>query len=64
MLFWLFAPTVASKYYFDCHIHERIDGLWRIHQNRVDKGLGGTFKSTGVYDNKGIDANQKISNGV
>jgi hypothetical protein len=64
VLFWLVAPTVASKYYYDCHIHERIDGLWKIHQNRVDKGLGGTYKATGVYDNKGIDANQRISNGV
>jgi hypothetical protein len=21
VLFWLVAPTVASKYYYDCHIH-------------------------------------------
>jgi hypothetical protein len=38
VLFWLVAPTIASKYYYDCSIHERIDNLWRIHINRVDKG--------------------------
>ncbi len=38
VLFWLVAPTVASKYCYDCHIHQRIDNLWRIHMNRVDKG--------------------------
>ena len=38
VLFWLVAPTVASQYYYDCHIHERIDNMWRIHINRVDKG--------------------------
>ena len=38
VLFWLVAPTAASKYYYDAHIHERIDNMWRIHTNRVDKG--------------------------
>lgn len=38
VLFWLVAPTVASKYYYDCSIHERIDTMWRVHMNRVDKG--------------------------
>ena len=64
VVFFLLAPTVASKYYYDCHIHERIDNLWKIHQNRVDKGLGGTYKATNVYANKGVDANQRINNGV
>ena len=36
--FWLIAPTFASRAYFDNSIHERIDNLWRIHQNRVDRG--------------------------
>ena len=52
VLFWLVAPTVASKYYYDCHIHERIDSLWRIHANRVDKGLDGTYRPSGVYNDK------------
>lgn len=64
IVFFLVAPTVASKYYYDCHIHERIDSLWKVHQNRVDKGLGGTYNATNVYANKGVDANQRINNGV
>jgi hypothetical protein len=64
VLFCLFAPTIASKVYYDCHIHERIDNLWRIHQNRVDRGLGATYKDTGVYMGKGVESNQKISNGL
>ncbi len=64
MLFWLLAPTVASKYYYDCHIHERIDNIWRIHANRVDKGLDGTYKPSGVYNDKMQDFNHQINNGV
>lgn len=36
--FWLIAPTLISKYYYENEIHERIDNLWRIHCNRIDKG--------------------------
>lgn len=75
VLFWLIAPTVATKYYYDCHIHERIDNMWRVHMNRVDKGnnpqsltliigLDGTYKQHGVYDDKMQEYNYKISNGV
>ncbi len=53
-----------SKYYYDCHIHERIDNLWRIHMNRVDKGLDGTFKEHGIYNDKQQDASFAIVNGV
>lgn len=52
VLFWLFAPTFASKYCYDAHIHDRIDNLWRIHMNRVDKGLDGTYKEHGIYTDK------------
>lgn len=52
MLFWLVVPTIASKYCYDCHIHERIDQMWKVHMNRVDKGLGGTYKEHGIYDDK------------
>ena len=50
--FWLIAPTVASKYYYDSHIHERIDNMWSIHVHRVEKGLGGTYKESGIYNDK------------
>ena len=35
--FWLTAPTLASRAYYENHINDRIDGLWRIHMNRVDQ---------------------------
>jgi len=34
LLFWLAAPTLGARAYYDCHIHERVDNLWRIHVNR------------------------------
>lgn len=49
LLFFLIAPTVASKYYYDNAIHERIDNLWRIHCNRVEKGNNLTFKCFNVF---------------
>jgi hypothetical protein len=65
--FWLVAPTLVSKYYFDCHIHDRVDNLWRIHTNRVNKGnfphnlieigLDGTYKKSGIYNDKMQDNN-------
>lgn len=38
LLFWLAAPTLGARAYYDCHIHERIDNLWRIHINREKQG--------------------------
>lgn len=36
--FWAVAPTLLSKYYYENHIHERIDRLWHIHVNRENNG--------------------------
>jgi hypothetical protein len=66
--FWLVAPTLIAKHYYDCHINERIDKLWKIHCNRVDKGtisiiilwiigLGGTHRSGRIYNDKMQDYN-------
>ncbi len=52
VLFWLLAPTYATQKYYDCHIHERIDQMWKMHMSREDKGLGGTYKSHGIYNDK------------
>jgi hypothetical protein len=38
LLFWLVGPTLGAKYYYESHINERIENLWKVHQNRVDKG--------------------------
>lgn len=64
VLFWLIAPTLATQKYFDCHIHERIDQMWKTHMHRVDKGLDGTYKAHGIYNDKMQDNSQQINNGV
>jgi hypothetical protein len=64
VVFWLIAPTAVSKYYYDSHIHERVDNMWRIHCNRVNKGLGGTYKENGLYVDKMQDSNFQINNGI
>lgn len=64
VLFWLFAPTLATKYCYDSQIHERIDNMWKVHMNRVDKGLDGTYKEHGIYNDKMQDYTTQINNGV
>lgn len=61
---WLIAPTAASKYYYDNHIHERIDSLWKIHTNRVDRGLGATYSPTNIYNDKMQDYTQQYNIGL
>lgn len=36
----------------ESQIHERIDSLWAIHENRQKQGLGGTYKSNGLYSDR------------
>lgn len=48
--FWGVAPSVISYYSYQSDMAARIDNLWRIHQNRKQKGMGGSFTSTGIYD--------------
>jgi hypothetical protein len=38
--------------------------MWRIHCNRVNKGLGGTYKENGIYEDKMQDSNFQINNGI
>jgi hypothetical protein len=38
VIFWLVAPSLAAKALLNSQIDERIDNLWKIHTNRVDRG--------------------------
>ena len=40
----LVAPTIAAKLAFNNDIEAKIENLWRIHTNREDQGLEGTFQ--------------------
>mmetsp|Transcript_40496 Transcript_40496/g.38994 ORF Transcript_40496/g.38994 Transcript_40496/m.38994 type:complete len:122 (+) Transcript_40496:21-386(+) len=52
VLFWVAGPQILSQYYYRELVNERIDNMWRVHQNRVDNGLGGTYTSSNVYGDK------------
>lgn len=69
VVFWLAAPTLLAKRYYNNEIDERISNLWRIHCNRVDKGnsyplnplgLGGTYEPSGLYRDKNQDQTFQI----
>lgn len=47
--FWLVAPIMLSRYTHDQQVHERVDSMWHIHENRVRRGLGETVKASGLY---------------
>ena len=48
--FFALAPYFFSKYCYQQAICDRVDNLWRIHQNRERKGLGGTNNSMQMYE--------------
>lgn len=43
VLFWAGAPTLFARYAYKESIDERVDNLWRVHKNRENQGLGGTY---------------------
>jgi hypothetical protein len=48
VLFWGIVPTLFVQYSYNQSVHNRINNLWRIHRFREQKGLGGTYTSTGI----------------
>ena len=61
------APYFFSKYCYQQAICERVENLWRIHQNRQAKGMGATNLSHGAFED-GAGHNQDngftINNGL
>lgn len=55
-----------SRYCYNQSISERIDILWRIHENRVKQGLGGSKNAKGLYneDDHVQDRAFRINNGL
>ena len=61
------APYFFSKYCYQQAICDRVDNLWRIHQNRKKKGMGGTAHSSQLYTKSSghnMDSAFVINNGV
>ena len=48
--FFAIAPSIIASYSYQQTINERVDNLWRIHQNRERKGLGGTKNDYNLYN--------------
>jgi hypothetical protein len=42
VLFWAVVPTLVSRFKSNDSVDERVNNLWRIHQNRQEAGLGKT----------------------
>ena len=57
---------MLSKYCYQQAIDERVDNLWRIHQNREKQGLGGTYNKMNLYDDQTHvqDRGFKYNNGL
>lgn len=43
-------PTFVVRRSYSEDIDKRLANIWRTHKNRVDRGLGGTFKEHGVHE--------------
>ena len=46
----LVLPTFLMKRAYNEDVDERLADMWRVHKNRVDRGLGGTYKEHGVHE--------------
>jgi hypothetical protein len=66
VIFWLAAPMIVSRFNQNHKIEERVSAMWKIHENRMKAGLGGTYQSSGLYadDLHHQDMTQQINNGV
>jgi len=49
-MFWMIGPTMITRQRFDSLIHERVDSMWKVHENRLKRGLDGTVQQSGIYD--------------
>ena len=43
-------PTILARLSSSEEVEKRIENMWRVHKNRVDKGLGGTYKTHGYHE--------------
>ena len=50
VLFWAAAPTLIARYTYNQVAVERIEKIWKVHENREKQGLGGTASATGMHE--------------
>lgn len=46
----MFLPTYLMRRSYNEDIDARLKNMWRTHRNRVDRGLGGTYRATGEHE--------------
>jgi hypothetical protein len=51
-----------SKRAFDPQIQQRIGDMWRVHKNRMDAGLGGTYRESGFHEGMTQDTHILVPN--
>lgn len=42
VLLWAFGPTFVARKFANQEVTEKVDQMWRVHQNRLAQGLGAT----------------------
>ena len=50
VVFWAIAPSVFINYSYSQSIDDRVDNIWRIHENREKRNMGDTVSKTGFYE--------------
>lgn len=66
MAFFAMAPTLFARYSYQQTINDRIDVLWRIHENREKQGLGATKNAQNMTDESEHTGDRafQINNGI
>ena len=62
VLFWVIAPSLYTRYVYQDDIDKRIKDLWKVHKNRVDRGLGGTYNTTGIHESMELQDSTMLLN--
>lgn len=55
-------PTYFAKKAYGEDIEKRLANMWRTHKNRVDRGLGSTYKESGHHESMRQGYNQQLPN--
>jgi hypothetical protein len=58
----LLLPTYFAKKAYGEDIEKRLSNMWRTHKNRVDQGLGATYRESGHHEGMRQGYNVKLPN--
>ena len=55
-------PTLLTRLNSSEAVEKRIENMWRVHKNRVDRGMGSTFKANSHHESLKQDHQFMIPN--